>query len=104
MYRHFPIFIKDEPSEENLWDVTFSKMFNMGSDAHLFRLYSQLEADNWSLKGNVFYKDGEICLPLYEGKMISYFDHRFNSYNQQRVVETYDLSDTQHADPSFLPS
>src|SRR5205823_5631366 len=58
--------------------------------------------DNWILKGNVFYKVEEVCLPLYEGKMISYFDHRFNSYNQGRVAQTYELSDTQHADPLFL--
>ena len=102
VYGRVPILIKDEPLEENLWQVKFSKMFNMGSDAYLFRLYSQLEAENWILKGNVFYKDGEICLPLYEGKMISNFDHRFNSYNKGRVVETYEIGDTQHADPLIL--
>ena len=45
----------------------------MANDSHLFRTREQLEADGWRLEGNIFRKDGEEYLPLYEAKMIHHF-------------------------------
>ena len=56
-------------------------MFDMAGDAHLFRSRIQLEGENCMLNGNIFYKDEEKYLPLYEGKMIWHFDHRFSGYD-----------------------
>jgi hypothetical protein len=103
IYKCVPILIKikDDVTEENPWNVSFNRMFDMASDSHLFRTRTQLEADNWRLKGNVFYKDGERCLPLYEGKMISHFDHRFGSYEGLSPVDN-ELSESQHENPLML--
>lgn len=52
----------------------------MTDDSEHFRYLQQLEADSWTLNGNVFRRSGGAYLPLYEGKMFHHFDHRFASY------------------------
>ena len=39
--------------------------------------------DGWTLTGNIFVRDGERMLPLYEAKMIHHFDHRLGTYRGQ---------------------
>ena len=50
----------------------------------------------------------ELYLPLYQGRMISHFDHRANSVtvNPENTHNPYlsePVEEWQHADPSFLP-
>jgi hypothetical protein len=45
-------------------------MFDMANDSHLFRTCEQLEADGWSLEGNIFYGKDERYLPLYEPRVM----------------------------------
>ncbi|WP_428843959.1 Eco57I restriction-modification methylase domain-containing protein [Thermosporothrix hazakensis] len=81
LYKRVPIFIREDGKEMlNLWSATLSTMFNMASDSHLFHTYTQLQQDGWTLRGNIFYRGNEKCYPLYEGKMISHYDHRFGGY------------------------
>ena len=65
----------DQP-EENPWGIKFSRMFDMSNDSHLFRTREHLESNDWQLEGNIFCKSGELYLPLYEAKMVDFFDHR----------------------------
>jgi hypothetical protein len=79
IYRRVPVLIREaqgDAPEQNPWGIRFSRMFDMSNDSHLFRTREQLEAEGWRLEGNVFRKDGEAYLPLYEAKMIDFFDHR----------------------------
>jgi len=107
IYTQVPIFITEIPYEDNPWNVKFSMMFQMANDSHLFRNREQLENEGWTLKGNSFVNGNEVYLPLYEGKMVSYFDHRFGTYegqtqrqaNQGKLPE---LTEYQHADPFLL--
>src|SRR6266702_7756918 len=101
LYERIPILIKEDSPEGNLWDIKFFSMFHMANDSHLFRTREHLETDGWKLEGNVFYKDGEKCLPLYEGKMILHFDHRFGSYEGSSKTDS-DLSKSQHDNPLML--
>ena len=91
IYRRVPVLSReasDGDPEENPWGIRFRQgMFNMTSDSDLFRSRSDLEADGWRLKGNVFHKNGEECLPLYEAKMIHHFDHRWASYGEARMED-----------------
>jgi len=96
IYTGVPILIKEGSTEENPWDIKFVSIFHMSNDSHLFRTREQLEADEWVLEGNIFHKDNDVCLPLYEGKMISHYDHRFGGY------EVDELDDWQHNNPSKL--
>jgi hypothetical protein len=101
IYMHIPVLFKESPPEENPWGVSFNRMFDMANDSHLFRTRTQLETDEWKLEGNVFYKDGERYLPLFEGKMIWHFDHRFAGYDGLLQADS-ELSESQHDNPSML--
>jgi hypothetical protein len=88
IYRRVPVLIKEYYDddgrvikEDNPWGISFLQMFNMSSDSHLFRTREQLENEGWKLEGNVFVKGDDRFLPLYEGKMIWHFDHRFGFYD-----------------------
>jgi hypothetical protein len=77
IYRRVPVLIDHGPPECNPWGVTFKQgLFNMTSDSGLFRTRAQLEADGWTLEGNVFTRGSDRYLPLYEAKMTAPFDHR----------------------------
>ncbi len=101
IYRRFPVLLKERPIEVNPWSIKFLRMFDMANDSHLFRTQEQLMMDGLTLESKVFNKDGEKCLPLYEGKMISHYDHRFGSYESLSSVDN-ELSESQHDDPTVL--
>ena len=110
IYRRVPVLSReasDGDPEENPWGIRFRQgMFNMTSDSGLFRSRSDLEADGWRLKGNVFHKNGEECLPLYEAKMIHHFDHRWASYGEARMEDAANdvpLDAKQSPDYAALP-
>jgi hypothetical protein len=78
IYRRVPVLINEkDPVNGNPWGIKFMQgLFNMTSDSHLFHTRDDLEADGWTLDGNVFEKGALRMLPLYEAKMIAAYDHR----------------------------
>jgi hypothetical protein len=107
IYTRVPVLVRDGAIEENPWGISFCRMFDMANDSHLFRTREQLGLDDWILEGNVFCKDDEVYLPLYEGKMIWHFDHRFGTYEGQTEAQANqgklpEFTEEQHADPAFL--
>lgn len=81
IYRRVPVLINEnDPVNGNPWGIKFSTMFHMSNDSRLFHTRDELEADGWTLNGNVFERDNERMLPLYEGKMGNIFDHRSASF------------------------
>ena len=79
IYKRVPVLWRDEP-EQKPWGVSFMAMYHMANDSGLFRTREELERDGWTLRGNVFVKDGRRMLPLYEAKMVHHFDHRYGTY------------------------
>ncbi|WP_174714045.1 Eco57I restriction-modification methylase domain-containing protein [Candidatus Viridilinea mediisalina] len=69
IYRHAPVLINEradvraQHAAPNPWGVRFTAMFHMSNDSHLFAT-----------------APGDGLLPLYEGKMIWHFDHRYGTY------------------------
>src|SRR5262249_16219559 len=61
--------------------------FNMADDSHMFRTAEELKRDGWSLVGNVFVNGRSRMLPLYEAKMVYYFDHRLGTYQGQTEAQ-----------------
>ena len=56
-------------------------MIHMSNDSYLFRTYAQLTAQGATLNGNTFTTvDGEIYVPLYEGKMIWHYNHHYGTW------------------------
>ena len=111
VYEHHPVLVDRSHGEERrAWQVRFMQgFFNMTSDSHLFRTSTQLDAEGfYPVKGNRWKRVDELYLPLYQGRMIHQFDHRANSvrYNPENTHNPYlslEVSQAQHADPTFLP-
>ncbi|HXH23608.1 MAG TPA: S24 family peptidase, partial [Vicinamibacterales bacterium] len=81
IYRRVPVLINESQGEAgNPWGIKFLRMFDMATDSPLFRTREQLEADGWTLRGNIFERASERYLPLYEAKMVHHFNHRFGDY------------------------
>jgi hypothetical protein len=86
IYKRVPVLWRQDP-EENPWGIAFMTMFHMANDSDLFRTSEQLEATGWVLDGNIFVRDGQRMLPLYEAKMIRHFDHRLGTYQGQTEAQ-----------------
>jgi hypothetical protein len=82
IYKRVPVLWRDEP-EENPWGLSFMAMFHMANDSGLFKTRGQLELEGWTLAGNIFARDGEQMLPLYEAKLLHHFDHRLACYSKR---------------------
>ncbi|MEU7027709.1 DNA methyltransferase [Streptomyces sp. NPDC046275] len=76
IYGRVPILIKDGDPKGNPWDVSFLRMFDMAHDSNLFQSRDDFNGDDWSIDGNIFAKGGVKALPLYEAKMVDFFNHR----------------------------
>jgi len=89
IYSRYPVLVNDNVSESgNPWQVKYYTMFHMSNDSGLFKTKSELENLGFVIKGNVFKSADEIYLPLYEGKMIDQYNHRYSSIESvQDVVQ-----------------
>ncbi|QVQ53164.1 N-6 DNA methylase [Spiractinospora alimapuensis] len=77
IYRRVPVLVKEGDPEGNPWGVSFAQgLFNMSHDSGLFHAREDLESDGWTLHGNVFTKGEQRMLPLYEAKMVDFYNHR----------------------------
>jgi methylase of polypeptide subunit release factors len=110
IYGRVPVLIDETKGEAgNPWHVEFRQgLFNMTSDSGFFRTAKQLEADGWTLAGgNVYSKDGERFLPLYEAKMVHHFNHRYGDYadkpEDSESTALPDVPDSRLADPRYAP-
>ena len=109
IYGRIPVLVNDsEGAAGSPWGLSFARMFDMANSSALFRTQGQLEADGWHLEGNSFRRGDAWYLPLYEGKMVHQFDHRFGTYEGQTQAQANKgflpyLSDGDHADGTRLP-
>ncbi|RIK10758.1 MAG: restriction endonuclease [Acidobacteria bacterium] len=109
IYERVPVLIDESKGEEgNPWGAQLKQgLFNMTSDSGLFRTREGLEADGWTLKGNIFQRADEQYVPLYEAKMIHQFNHRFGDYSMlpagSKSTQLPDISDSVLADPNYQP-
>lgn len=78
-YRRHPILIRD--AGPNPWGLRFGQgLFNMATDSALFRTADDLKKVEARFDGWSWTKDAERWLPLYEGKLLSHWDHRASTY------------------------
>ncbi|WP_077798660.1 Eco57I restriction-modification methylase domain-containing protein [Streptomyces sp. JHA26] len=76
IYHRIPILVKESSPDSNPWRVSFSRMFDMGHNSDLFHTREELESDGWQPKGNAFVKNHTRMVPLYEAKMVDFYNHR----------------------------
>ena len=111
IYKRHPVLVdRSHGGERRVWPVRYVRMLDMTNDSHLFRTAVQLEsAGFYPVQGNRWKRGDELYLPLYQGRMIHQFDHRANSilFNPASAHNPYlsaEVTQEQHADPSFLPN
>ena len=110
IYERHPILVDRSGDDEvRAWPVRYNTMLHMANSSHLFRTAAQLDVEGfYPVDGNRWKRGEELYLALYQGRMIHQFDHRANSVrvNPDSTHNPYlseEVSETQHADPSFLP-
>ncbi|MBQ3453656.1 MAG: N-6 DNA methylase, partial [Thermoguttaceae bacterium] len=92
VYRRVPILLREYSADAqgegnpNPWGVSFCRLFDMSNDSDKFHTRRQLEDLHGRLEGNRFIvADGTkttVYLPLYEGKMIHHFNHRYSGFGK----------------------
>jgi hypothetical protein len=102
IYRRHPVLIRDNEPSGNPWGLSFLRLFDMTNDSGLFQQPEDIPRalfNGWS-----FTDGGCEYVPLYEAKMLWYFDHRFSTFQdatkeQISVGLLPRLSDKEHDDP-----
>ena len=110
IYENHPVLVdRSDTEERRAWPVRYHRMFDMTNDSGLFRTAAQLDAGGfYRVAGNRWKKGDEVCLPLYEGKMVQAFDHRaasvvVNPNNLNRPGQPREATLEHHTDPDWLP-
>ena len=81
IYARNPVLLNESTvPEDNPWGIRYHRMFDMTNDSGIFRDREWLLDNGYSLHGNVFSKDGNRYLPLYEGKLLNLFNHRHGTF------------------------
>lgn len=106
IYKNSQILINDEENK-NPWGIKYYTMFHMTNDSGLFKTKEELRKRDYELQGNIFLKNNEKYLPLYEGKMIWIYNHRYNSvdYHGGLVQGRHDTIETNKGElrnPNFF--
>lgn len=92
LYCNAPILINEE-SGENPWDVRLATLFNMATASSQFKTRQQLLDMGGLQIGNCFDVNGNRFVPLYEGKMIWFYNHHYGEFPMEDVTR-----------PSSIPS
>lgn len=111
IYQRVPVLVREaKTNDENPWGVRYLRMLDMTNDAELFATASELEAQGfYPMPGRVWRKGQATFLPLYEGKMVWHFDHRYaNTVDSDELTRSVQAAEAvpaeQKQDPAFSAS
>ena len=79
IYQRAGVLVDDTRPDGDPWSFRGLIMFNMSTDSQLFHMKDELGLESDELVGDVFDKEGQKLVPLYEAKMVDHFDHRYAS-------------------------
>ena len=97
IYRRHPVLVQHTGAcEQRAWPVRYATMFHMTNDSHLFLKRAEVEKTDASV------------VPLYVGRMIHQYDHRFanvnvNEANLHNAAFGATLTEMQKTDPAVTP-
>ena len=105
IYRTVPVLRQDDPDIDP-WGIEYQRMFDMSNDSHLFRTAEELQKTGAEILGNVWHEGTDKWLPLYEGKMVHQFNHRWGDYAMRLAgnadTQLPDIPDERLADAAYL--
>lgn len=106
IYRNSTILL-NEQNGENPWSVRFARMLDMSNDSHLFRTYAQLVELGAKYEAPNFNLDGEIYVPLYEGKMIWHYNHHYGTWptegDRPNTIDTPAIEELSNSSSCIMP-
>jgi hypothetical protein len=107
VYLRFPVLRREVP-EESPWGARLFRLFDMTLDGEMLRTADALLSTGWRRQGRDFVRGQERMLPIIEGKMVTFYDHRaahirLNPTAPSRQQQTEDSSDHERSSPSFFP-
>jgi hypothetical protein len=112
IYSRVPVLIQEaKGGEGNPWSVTVhTRLWHMAEDSEWFRTSSQLRAAGYQRTGAewILERDSrKAYVPLYEAKMINFYDHRFGSYQARSESRGYrvlpETTALEYAEARFEP-
>ena len=102
----FPVLV-DGRTDENSWSAVYGSLFHMSGASGLYRTKEQQDQTKAAVPPFGCY-DGEPYAPLYEGKFIQIYDHRFSSFEGVAPADgfgkkpgTHSPTPLQKNDPSY---
>jgi hypothetical protein len=106
IYDRHPVLIRENDPDGDPWGLSFARLLDMANDSGLFRPADTLadaKFNGWSYESS-----NKEFVPLYEGKLLGHFDHRFATYEgatqaQLNVGSLPRFTDKQHDDPNLEP-
>lgn len=88
------------------WNYVTSAMLHMTNDSHYFKTEDQLS--HLPKENNNFVDNGDIYVPVYEAKMMYFYDHRYASAMASKTGGLRGSSEytteLQHQDPNYFVS
>ncbi len=96
----------NETSGSNPWNIKFGSMFHMSNDSHLFKTYKQLIDEGATQERKNFILNDETYVPLYEGKMIWYYNHHYAEWpreGERNEISSPSMDVLKNPDASILP-
>ena len=80
IYKRLPVLVNSSSGKEvKAWPVKYSTMFHMTQKSYLFRTKVRLEEEEgaWPIGDNLFNSPSGKWVPLYEGKTVQIYNHRY---------------------------
>jgi len=104
-----PVLIRryEDGRVENPWNVRLRTMFHMANDSNLFLDHADIARRITRRSAtSAILDDGTSVYPLYEGKMLWHFDHRYGTYEGQTEKQSNKgvlphVDDATHDDPQY---
>lgn len=91
LYRRVPVLLDHSKEKSNdSWRISFRQgLFNLTNDSGLFKEKMELENSGLINSNNIWADSDQIetWLPVYEGKFIWHYDHRFSSFHNLGKVK-----------------
>ena len=104
IYNKCPI-IQNEKTNTNPWNVRISNMMHMSHDSGDFKTYQDLINTGAVLEGDNFVTPSGLCyVPVYEGKMIWFYNHHYASWptEGERPSSIPNVTDEELSDPNSV--
>jgi hypothetical protein len=105
VYSRAAVLINErEGLDGNPWGISFLSMFHMSNDSNLFHTAEKLRNSAFNPDGLDWVRGSARFIPLYEAKMVTYFDNRWGYYPDGADDDTRALprpSEEQKIDPSY---